>query len=188
MPLFAVIDGLEGDLEAQEVHDRLEYLNESDPRAFLTSGMEFCCAALTHYSVSAKKITVGAGVFARMANQADKTWAEGKTFMMCPHLPVQVQATGPAPGGMDQGMMAMMRHMMTHQMQMTMTGAVPVAGAGVQGTQQGVNPADALNPQDPWEKKLNLCFQATSARLDVCRLVLVDRLHSTCRQLDVKMM
>ena len=41
VPLFAVIDGLEGDLEAQEVHDRLEYLNESDPRAFLTLGMEF---------------------------------------------------------------------------------------------------------------------------------------------------
>ena len=172
VPLFAVIDGFEGDLDAEEVHDRLEALNDDDPRAFLKTGMEFCRAALTQYGVSAKKITVAAGIFARIANQPDKLWAERKTFMLCPHMKVQVQAAGTAAtGGMDQGMMALMTQLMTQQLQMVNQANT----TGVQNTPTTAGPnaaaAEALLAKNSWEVKLGLSRSGLDNLLRFCGLI-----------------
>ena len=62
VPLFTVIDGLEGDLEAVDVFERLQFLAEIETvtPAYMAHAVHFCASAMTAYTSSAKKIMVSA--------------------------------------------------------------------------------------------------------------------------------
>ena len=116
VPLFTVIDGLEGDLEAVGVYERLNFLAkmENMTPAYMAHAMRFCASAMTAYTSSAKKITVSAAAFATLPSQADKTWALGRILTLCPLMPARVQGQGP--GTMDPQMLMLMQQMISQQM------------------------------------------------------------------------
>ena len=62
VPLFMVIDGLDGDLDAVDVYERLQFLNDMEtvtPK-YMSHALDFCASAMTSYTSTAKKITVSA--------------------------------------------------------------------------------------------------------------------------------
>ena len=76
VPLFTVIDGLEGALEAVDVYEHLNFLADMENMtpAYMAHAMRFCASAMTAYTLSAKKITISTAAFAMLPSQADKTW------------------------------------------------------------------------------------------------------------------
>ena len=86
VPLFTVIDGLEGDLEAVDVYERLNFLADIETLtpAYMAHAMRFCVSAMTKYTLAAKKVTVSAAAFATLSSQVDKTWALGRILTLCP--------------------------------------------------------------------------------------------------------
>ena len=57
VPLFTVIDGLERDLEAVDVYERLQFLADIEPTlpAYMAHAMRFCTSAMTKYTSAAKR-------------------------------------------------------------------------------------------------------------------------------------
>ncbi len=111
VPLFAVVDRFNGDLEALGVYERLHFLAEQDQRTVLAHGMAFCLSAMIHYGMQAKRITVSAAVFAQLATQEDKKWALGCTLTICPEMPLQVQTAQANGVGLDPQIMALMQQL-----------------------------------------------------------------------------
>lgn len=173
VPLFTVIDGLEGDLDALEVYERLSFLQEQDDRPFLKNAMAFCGSCITQYGATAKRITVSAATFAALPTEEDRAWAMRRTLTLCPDMRVTVPA---APTGTNQAaqqpannmqtqMMALMQQMMQQQMNM---GAQPAPGPP-QGTGGQAVGAAVLGPHS-WETKLGLSKLGVDNLLRFCGL------------------
>ena len=163
VPLFAVIDGLERDLEAVDVFERLKFLAELETTllpAYMAHAMHFCASAMTKYTSAAKKVTVSAAVFATLPSQVDKTWALGRILTLCPRMPAPAQGQGS--GGMDSQMLMLMQQMISQQVSSgaKATGSAPMAK----------DPDAEVLDEKSWEKKLNLSKLGLEDLLSFCGL------------------
>ena len=171
VPFYTVLDGLEQDLPAAEVAERMQFLIDIEHKEYLQHALNFCKACATHYGASAKdKIpTVPAGAFAHIPSEEDKGWAIGRTTQLCPNLAVAAQPTTlsdnstaiAAAAGLNARMLEMMKDMLAAQ--------------GLRGGQQGTGASTKDKEEEEllkntWHGKLSMSKSGVTHLLRFCGL------------------
>ena len=168
VPLYTVVDGLEQDLHAGEVFERIKFINALDNREFLSHAMNFCKGCVTQYGANAKKPTMAADVFAQLPDAGDRAWALGRTMQMCPNVTVQqaapANAGAAAAAGVNTQMMQLMAQLLAQQ--------GPNNGANQGGGSQAAaaTAGEEELQEQSWEGKLNLAKSGVEHLLKFCGL------------------
>lgn len=173
VPLYTVLDGLEKDLAAGEVFERIKFINDIDNKEFLAHAMNFCKSCVTQYGANAKKPTVAAGVFAQLPEEADRTWAMGRTMQLCPFLTVQQPApaaAGAGPGTGAEAAMAATAGLNTQMMELMKQLLQNQGGKNGSGKNGQVDSDDNALTELPWEKQLNMAKSGVAHLLKFCGL------------------
>ena len=168
VPWYTVVDGLEEDLEAADMYERLSSIYAHDKRDSIRHAMDFSKACAMQFNASAKKPTISASYFARLANADDKTWGIARTMGMCPHLKVEEERKNGNNAGAGsisaEEMMKLMTQMLTNQ-QLAQPAANP------SNTTNTKSSDTELDGDDSWEKKLNMSSSGVAELTRFCGLV-----------------
>ena len=166
VPWYTVVDGLEEDLEAADMFERLSSIYAHDKRDSIRHAMDFTKACAMQFGANAKKPTIPASYFAKLANADDKTWGITRTLGMCPNLKIEEEKRNDATGGegfSSAEMLKLMQQMLTNQQQAQHAQPVP-------GTNPSTKPSDTALDEDSWEKKLNMSTSGVAELTRFCGL------------------
>ena len=95
VPFFAVRDGLEGDLHAQNVYERLTSMDGWETQPYLRHAVYFLKACTTKYRANQKPPNVSAESLIQVVTPKQRAFARLCTVQLCPDLIV----TAPVQGG-----------------------------------------------------------------------------------------
>ena len=169
VPLYTVLDGLDQDLSAAKVAERIKFIDDIETKAYLRHALSFCKACATSYGASAReKIpTIAAGAFASIPSAVDKAWALGRTVQLCPSLTspvISVQGDNTsatalaALAGFNAQMLDVWKEIMTHK------------NSGGQGGGRSADTEEEELLKDTWHGKLSMSKSGVAHLLRFCGL------------------
>ncbi len=158
MPFFVVQDGLDKDLDAGLMLERIQSIEDFETEEYLQHAANFIKACMVQFQANQKKPSLETVTFTARASTEDKNWAKIRMAQFCPDLVhEQVQSLGQ---NQPNDLASVLKLLLDH----TRAAQVPIT---VQGPAQS-NVVDAS--EGFWEKKLGLSPTALANMLKFCGL------------------
>ncbi len=156
VPFFVVQDGLEMDLSAEAVLERIQSMDDYREE-YLQHAACFLKACLVQYPANHKKPSLDVTSFASRASSDDKTWSTLRFNQLCPDLAKNqaIQQASSAPTDMATVLKMLLEH------NKAKNAPTPAAAATVD-TEEAMD--------GTWEKKLGLSTTALANMLKFCGL------------------
>lgn len=158
VPFFVTLDGLDEDLDAGMVLERIQSLDEFKGEEYLQHAANFLKACMVQYQTNQPKPALETMDFAAKASKEDKTWTRLRLTQFCPTL-VQEQLATLTPE--KQGDPATVLKMLLDQNKAPETNTR-------RATQPNDRDAGDEATEGTWEKKLGLSLTALKNMLKLC--------------------
>ena len=160
VPFFVVQDGLDEDLEAGLLLERIQSMDEIKDEEYLQHAANFLKACLVQYQANQKKPSLETVAFTTRATKDDKTWAEMRFTQFFPDLRMQSKFSGNGPEKSGD-LAAVLKLLLEHS---TAKAAVQPAPS------RSLREEEEDQLEGTWEKKLNLSTTALKNMLKFCGL------------------
>ncbi len=158
VPFFVVLDGLDEDLEAGLLLERIQSMDEFEDEEYLQHAANFLKACLVQYQANQKKPSLETVAFTTRATKDDKTWAERRFTQFFPDL-IQSRFSGNGPEKSGD-LAAVLKLLLEHSKARELAQPAPIS--------LREEAEDQL--EGTWEKKLNLSTTALKNMLKFCGL------------------
>ena len=158
VPFFVVRDGLEGDLAAQNVYERLTSMDAWDTKPYLRHAVDFVKACTTKYRANTKHPYVSADHFMQVVTGKQRAFARLRTVQLCPDITVSV----PAQGGYNANS--------SPNAEWLKIFAEALQTKHAQASQSATSAEEKELKEDSWGEKMNMSEEGLSACLHLCQL------------------
>jgi hypothetical protein len=159
VPFFVVRDGLEGDLSAQNVYERLTSMDDWEAKPYLRHAVDFVKACTTKYRANQKNPHVSAESLMQVVTPKQRAFARLRTVQLCPDLIV----TAPAQGGYN-------ANSPPNTEWLKILAEALKARHAPSGEEKSANDKDGELKEESWAEKLNISDEGLKALLHFCQL------------------
>ena len=91
VPFFTVVDGLDSDIHAIDMLERLSSLTDAQTEPYIQNAIKLVTAALVKYNATGDKPYIGPAYMSVRPDAQTRKWAKQKLATLCPNMHQQVE-------------------------------------------------------------------------------------------------